>query len=107
MQRAFRNRGSQVDQAYPLIDKSPYPPIVCLDMNDVPTSYAYWKIRGNLNDAFLEKGFGIGRTFSSLLPTLRIDYIFAHPAMEVAQMATLNLRFSDHLPVIADFRLAD
>ncbi len=105
MQRAFRNRGAQVDQAFPIIEKSPYPQIIGLDMNDVPTSYAYWKIRGNRNDVFLEKGFGIGRSYNSILPTLRIDYIFTHPMLEVQQMTTLDQRLSDHLPVIADLRL--
>ncbi len=105
MQRAFRNRGAQVDQASPFIEESPYPQIIGLDMNDVPTSYAYWNIRGDRHDAFLEKGFGIGRSFISVLPTLRIDYIFSHPLFEVTQMITLNRRFSDHLPVIADLHL--
>jgi endonuclease/exonuclease/phosphatase family metal-dependent hydrolase len=105
MQRAFRNRGAQVDQASVFIEQSPHPQIIGLDMNDVPNSYAYWKIRGDRNDVFLEKGFGIGRSFISILPTLRIDYIFSHPSIEVTQMTTLKLRFSDHLPVMADFRL--
>ena len=105
MKRAFRNRGAQVNQAYPIMDESPYPAIVCLDMNDVPGSYAYWKVRGNRRDVFLEKGFGIGRTYITLAPTLRIDYIFCSPALTVSQMATLNRRYSDHLPVIADLRL--
>jgi endonuclease/exonuclease/phosphatase family metal-dependent hydrolase len=105
MQRAFRNRGAQVDQALPVIEKSRYPQIVCLDMNDVPTSYAYWKMRGNRKDAFLEKGFGIGRTYMSILPTLRIDYIFSNPSFMVTQMKMANHPYSDHLPVIADLRL--
>lgn len=104
MQRAFRNRGAQVDQALPHIEKSPYRQIICLDMNDVPNSYAYWNLRGKRKDAFLEKGFGIGRTYMSILPTLRIDFIFSHPSLSVAQMALINRRFSDHLPVVADFR---
>jgi endonuclease/exonuclease/phosphatase family metal-dependent hydrolase len=105
MQRAFRNRGAQVDQALTHIEKSPHRQIICLDMNDVPNSYAYWNIRGNRSDAFLKKGFGIGRTYMSILPTLRIDYIFSHPSFKVTQMAVLNRHFSDHLPVVSDFRL--
>lgn len=105
MQRAFRNRGAQVDQAVPVIDSSAYPAIIALDMNDVPNSYAYWNIRGNRKDAFLEKGFGIGRTYMSILPTLRIDYIFADPRFSITQIEKLNKTYSDHLPVIADLRL--
>ena len=105
MQRAFRNRGAQVDQALPYIEKSPYPALIGLDMNDVPNSYAYWNIRGNRKDAFLEKGFGIGRTYMSILPTLRIDHIFVDPKLSVRQMSILDKPYSDHLPVIADLNL--
>ncbi len=104
MQRAFRNRGAQVDQAIEHIEESPHPQIIGIDMNDVPTSYSYWKIRGNRSDAFLQKGFGIGRTYMSVLPTLRIDFIFAHPCFKVTQMAIPNHHYSDHLPVVADIR---
>lgn len=106
MQRAFRNRGAQVDQALPFINSSTHPVIIGIDMNDVPNSYAYWKIRDNRKDAFLEKGFGIGRTYTSILPTLRIDYIITDPQFEVQQVEKLSQNFSDHLPVIADLYLA-
>jgi endonuclease/exonuclease/phosphatase family metal-dependent hydrolase len=105
MQRAFRNRGAQVDQALPYLKNSPHPVIIGLDMNDVPNSYAYWNVRGGRKDAFLEKGFGIGRTYMSILPTLRIDYIFTDPRLEVRQMKILEKPYSDHLPVIADLYL--
>jgi endonuclease/exonuclease/phosphatase family metal-dependent hydrolase len=105
MQRAFRNRGAQVDQAAAVIEKSKNPQVVCLDMNDVPTSYAYWKMRGDRSDAFLAAGFGMGVTYMSILPTLRIDYIFAHPSFKVAQVKVSDKHFSDHLPLVADLRL--
>jgi endonuclease/exonuclease/phosphatase family metal-dependent hydrolase len=105
MQRAFRNRGAQVEQATPVIENSRYPQVVCIDMNDVPTSFSYWKIRGDRSDAFLAKGFGIGTTYQSILPTLRIDYIFSHPAFAVSQVKIINQQNSDHLPVIADLHL--
>lgn len=105
MQRAFRNRGAQVDQAVPVIEQSKYPQVVCLDLNDVPTSYAYWKIRGEREDAFLTKGFGMGVTYKTLLPTLRIDYIFSHPSLKVTQVKIAGEYYSDHLPLIADLRL--
>ena len=105
MKRAFRNRGSQADMVRPLLDNSPYPEILACDMNDVPTSYAYWKLRGNRKDAFLEKGFGIGRTFIALAPTLRIDYLLTNNRFALSQFTTLQKRFSDHLPLVMDVRL--
>ncbi len=104
MKSGFLNRGSQVDIMLPELDESPYPEIICLDMNDVPNSYAYHHIRGNRVDVFLQKGFGIGRTYLSYVPTLRIDYIFADPGFQTTQIIIPRVKYSDHLPVIADLR---
>ncbi len=105
MKRGFRNRGAQVALMAPELNESPFAEIVCLDMNDVPNSYAYRNIRGDRKDVFLEKGFGIGRTYFSLAPTLRIDYIFPNAKYEVHQMTVLPGNFSDHQPVVADLQL--
>ena len=105
MKRAFRNRGAQVDQAGPVFNEAGYPEIICLDMNDVPNSYAYRHVRGSRKDAFLEKGMGIGRTYSRLFPTLRIDYVFVSPQLEVLQVIIPNVLYSDHFPMVADIRL--
>ncbi|HSC54346.1 MAG TPA: endonuclease/exonuclease/phosphatase family protein [Phnomibacter sp.] len=103
MKRAFRNRGVQADQIRELMDSCQRPAIFCGDLNDVPGSYTYWKLRGDTwQDAFLKKGFGIGRTYMSLAPTLRIDYVLAGPGWEVEQFATIPGGLSDHLPVVAD-----
>lgn len=87
------------------IDKSPYPVIYCGDMNITPTSYTYRHIRGkNLQDAFLEKGSGIGNTFYKIGPTLRIDYCLPDTAMNVIQCKREAKKLSDHYPVIADMQ---
>jgi endonuclease/exonuclease/phosphatase family metal-dependent hydrolase len=104
MKSGFLNRASQVDIMAPQLDKSPHPEIVCLDMNDVPNSYAYHHVRGNRVDVFLQKGFGIGRTYLSYVPTLRIDFIFADPRFETSQISIPQLMYSDHLPIIADLK---
>jgi endonuclease/exonuclease/phosphatase family metal-dependent hydrolase len=112
MQYAFKQRGKQVEIIKERISESPYPLIVCGDLNDVPHSYAYKTIKANRKDAFLEKGFGIGKTFTggrskfiSSLPTLRIDYIFADQSFEVNQFKIIEKRLSDHLGIISDLSL--
>lgn len=102
---AFRHRADQAEQVRGALDKSPYPSILCGDFNDVPNSYTYHKIRGDWQDAFLKKGFGIGRTYVNISPTLRIDYILASPGIEVLQCSRFVTPFSDHHPVIADLRI--
>jgi endonuclease/exonuclease/phosphatase family metal-dependent hydrolase len=108
MKTAFRNRGAQADQIRPFLDDTRYPEIFCGDLNDVPGSYAYWQMRGTHRlDAHLEKGWGIGRTFTHLAPSLRIDHIFADPALKVMQydIVQLGTPLSDHLPIVADLQL--
>lgn len=84
------------------ISKSPYPVIVCGDFNDVPNSYAYTTVGKNLQNAFVKKGAGIGRTFSGISPTLRIDNIFVDKQFEIEQYKCVQKKLSDHFPIITD-----
>ena len=103
LKTAYEFRSVQADFVNAKIRESPYPVIVCGDFNDVPNSYTYFKIKGDLQDAFLKKGSSLGRTFRYLSPTLRIDYIIADKKLEVTQFNRLIAPFSDHYPVVADF----
>jgi endonuclease/exonuclease/phosphatase family metal-dependent hydrolase len=102
MKLAFARRGRQANIVRDEIDKSPYPLIICGDFNDVPNSYAYFRIKGPRQDAFLRKGFAIGRSFISLAPTLRIDYILADPSFEIKQFDLVDENLSDHLMLVSD-----
>jgi len=99
---AFLKRKVQADHIRAEIEKSPYPVIVCGDMNDVPNSYAYQTIGNNLKNAFEEKGAGLGRTFTGIAPTLRIDNIFMSKTFTVNQFVRIDKKLSDHFPIIAD-----
>jgi endonuclease/exonuclease/phosphatase family metal-dependent hydrolase len=102
---AFRRRADQAQEVRALLDKCPYPGIICGDFNDVPNSYTYFTIRKEWQDAFLQRGFGIGRTYVYISPTLRIDYILADRKFSVLQCRKFPLPWSDHSPVVADLRL--
>ena len=97
-------RASQANFIKDEINHSPYPVIVCGDFNDVPVSYAYETIGKDLQNAFVEKGSGISRTFSSISPTLRIDNIFTDKKFEITQYTRLVKSLSDHFPIIADLK---
>lgn len=105
MKTANLLRSAQARDIKDEIKKSPYPVIVCGDMNDVPNSNAYQIISRDLYDAFTEKGWGIGRTFKFLSPTLRIDYILHSQSLKVDRVQVLGSPRSDHSPVLADFIL--
>lgn len=99
----LRNQQASTLSAY--IDASPYPAIVCGDVDDVPNSFAYFKVRGQLKDAFLEKGSGVGGTYQFFSPTLRIDHLFTDPKFKVRQFSRQKLIYSDHYPILADIEL--
>jgi endonuclease/exonuclease/phosphatase family metal-dependent hydrolase len=104
---AYEKRASQVDSALTYIRRSPYPVLICGDLNDLPGSYTYTTLKGNLKDAFAEKGRGLGRTYNQILPTLRIDYIFYDPRLlRITGFNCPRLSLSDHNPVIANFEIA-
>ena len=99
------NRQIQTDIIQQVLGDSPYPVIFCGDLNDIPNSYTYFRIRGNMQDAFLKKGFGIGRTFSAISPTLRIDYIFADKRFHIDQFKRVVKNYSDHYMLVSDIEL--
>lgn len=105
IRKAFIKRGRQALTVASEIRQSPYPVILCGDFNDTPNSYAYFKIRGGLRDAFLEKGFGIGATYAGISPTLRIDYIFSDPRFKVNRFEKIHRELSDHYPILANISL--
>jgi endonuclease/exonuclease/phosphatase family metal-dependent hydrolase len=101
----FLKREVQANRVRAEINKSPYPVMVCGDFNDVPNSYAYHTIGEGMKNAFAEKGAWLGRTFSGIAPTLRIDNIFADKRYEVLQYVRVKKKLSDHFPILADLDL--
>lgn len=103
---AYEKRAHEADSARGIIDKSPYPTIVCGDFNDLPYSYTYCTIKGNQADAFVQKGRGFGRTYNQIIPTLRIDHIFFdNKALCITAFDNPFSEWSDHSPVIANFEI--
>jgi endonuclease/exonuclease/phosphatase family metal-dependent hydrolase len=106
LKRGVINRSGQADIVKETISSSPYPYILTGDFNDVPNSYSYSTIKGNdLQDAFLMKGFGVGKTFSYIAPTLRIDYILTTKDFSIRQFNRIIKNYSDHYMLVADLQL--
>jgi len=105
MKHTFTARAHQAELLHRLAAESPHPAIVCGDMNDTPVSYTYYTLSQHMQDAFLEKGSGMGRTLSFLSPTLRIDYILAQPHFNIHSYQTFRNATFEHFPVMAGFSL--
>ncbi|MDR0681282.1 MAG: endonuclease/exonuclease/phosphatase family protein [Dysgonamonadaceae bacterium] len=97
---AFKLRAGQADLIADIIrdSKNPYI-IVCGDFNDTPISYARRKIKGELLDAFVESGCGIGISFNQNRFLFRIDYIFHSINIKSYNCTVGKLKNSDHYPV--------
>ncbi len=101
---AYKQRGLEADFArYTVEENENLTTLVCGDLNDIPSSYSYFNVKGNLNDAFLEKGKGLGGTYHSALPLIRIDYIFYSKNINVLGWEKFSEKFSDHLPIMCNF----
>jgi endonuclease/exonuclease/phosphatase family metal-dependent hydrolase len=106
VRRALRQRKEQALLIKEVVSNDPYPSVLTGDFNDVPNSFAYATIKGDLyQDVFLKKGFGVGRTFNTISPTLRIDYILASKNFEVRQFNRIAKDLSDHYMLVTDLAL--
>lgn len=83
---------------------SKYPIILCGDFNDVPYSYVYNTLKGNLKDGFPECGSGLMTTFRGK-KSVRIDYIFHDESMTGITYYKEDLTYSDHVPVFMKLKL--
>lgn len=99
LKRAFVKRSLQAEAVEAHIRLCPYPVIVCGDFNDTPTSYTYHTISDQLNDAFIESGSGLGRSYTGKFPSFRIDYILHSPLFKATEFKTHKKELSDHYPV--------
>jgi endonuclease/exonuclease/phosphatase (EEP) superfamily protein YafD len=107
-------RVSSVDQIKDEIKKYPdMPIIICGDFNDTSMSRTYLKMKEDFSDVWEEKENGKGFTYPSDFPEKRIDYVFYSNMngnkkdiyLEPVRIKVLRSGASDHLPVIAEFRL--
>ena len=105
LRSSFMERAAQAAIVQQHLLKSTYPSIITGDFNDVPSSFTYHTIKGNWQDTFLEKGFGIGATYIGISPTLRIDYILANKDWEVKGWESVDENLSDHHMIMADLLL--
>jgi endonuclease/exonuclease/phosphatase family metal-dependent hydrolase len=81
--------------------------VVCGDFNDTPISYAYRTIKGDLEDAFVESGSGMGISFNRYRFLFRIDYILHSKNMKAYNCTVGKLKVSDHYPVCTYLQFLD
>ena len=85
--------------------ESPYPSIVCADLNNSQFSNIYRVFSNDMKDSFKEAGKGLGYTLKFLGFPMRIDFIFSDPSFEIREHQNFYPRLSDHYPVMAKIDL--
>ncbi len=100
---AYVLRARQADLVSSEIGNSPYKVIVAGDFNDVPVSYAYRKVKGELVDAHDEFSMGPGWTYDQSIFRIRIDFILHDEALKFISFKKDKVKYSDHYPQLCEF----
>ena len=97
--------GARLEQIGPLdaaLAADPNTPLVlCGDFNTPPCGLFYRHLRGRLDDGFARAGNGLGLSFPSGFPLLRIDYVWTRGA-QAQRVRVAPIGASDHRMVVAD-----
>lgn len=102
----FKKHQVQIDLLTKYIKESPYPTIICGDLNSVPLSYEYFHLKGDMLDVFELSGTGLGMTFYDYFYPIRIDYMFTSADfLPLSSFVDKKIKFSDHYPVFAVLQL--
>ncbi len=100
LSRNFSVRAVQAMEVSAVCRDSPYPVLIMGDMNSPPLTYTYRVVRGDLGDAFVSAGEGVGSTYKLLGGFLRIDDIFYDRTLyRCVDYQALDWGYSDHRPV--------
>jgi endonuclease/exonuclease/phosphatase family metal-dependent hydrolase len=99
LKNGFLKRAEETELIAAHMKTCRYKIILCGDLNDTPSSFAYHVLSENLLDAFKESGNGIGKTYNGNLPFLRIDYILHSKDFDCSNYKRIPESLTDHYPV--------
>jgi endonuclease/exonuclease/phosphatase family metal-dependent hydrolase len=105
LKNAFQKRAVQVKLMKTHMKSCTIPYIITGDFNDTPASYAVTKLTDSLNNAFVKKGQGVGRTYNGKFPNFQIDYIATTKDFDIINYKIIEAKLSDHFPVRSDVYL--
>lgn len=101
LKKSFTKQQVQVEKFMEHRNNCPYKIIISGDFNNTAFSWAYLKLKNDLNDTYVEAGKGFGKTYSFNKYPLRIDFILADKKFLVNEHKNYQIELSDHEPVLA------
>ena len=96
---AYPARAEQAERVVEHMKTSPYPVVVCGDFNDTPISYAYYRMKKGLKDAYVSTAFGPGITYHEDMFLFRIDHIMHSDNIKAYKTKRGKVKYSDHYPL--------
>lgn len=87
------------------LDKEKGNVILCGDFNDISSSYAYRKIKGDMTDAYVKCAFGPTITYHKNRFYFKIDYMMYSGNLKAVKETRPRNKWSDHYPLITEFVL--
>lgn len=104
-----KNRVQQVGAVRNTIEETDYKTIVLGDFNDVPLSYTYNKICGDLQDTYALGGrWGYHWTYNKSAMLFAIDHILVDEEFEVINSKVhREMKVSDHYPMSCTIQIKD
>lgn len=106
LKHGFIQRAVQIDNLCDHLERAPYPVILAGDLNDMPYSYTYQRLKKHLHSSFENGGRGFGFTFNGKLFFLRIDNQFYSEGITLNGFEThRQVKHTDHFPISANYNL--
>lgn len=98
-------RAEQAKVIASVIEATEHSVILCGDLNDIPGTYTYETLKGDLKDGFMTAGEGYGATYRYFHNILRIDYLFHSSSLQGIKYGVIPYEMSDHNPVYLEVGL--
>lgn len=105
LEKSFQKQQEQAQIINEHSSSTTYKKIICGDFNNTQFSNVYQVVKGDMQDTFIAKGSGYGKTYDFLGIPLRIDFILADEAFEVKSHKNYDEKLSDHFPIMASFSM--
>ncbi len=102
----YSMRQAELARIEEALDASPYRKIICVDLNALPYSHTYQRLKSHFHNAFEQRGTGFGFTYHHFPWFIRIDNQFYDHGLDIQYFHTLDrIAVSDHYPIEAGYRL--